>query len=60
MSVPDADDVEWVAEMRRRSSHILDLLRRDPVLARTELDSWADQSATALGLIRTAGGFAEL
>jgi len=59
-TIHDPNDRDWETAKRHRAQYILEILRTDPVIARAELDSWADQSATALGLIRTAGGFAEL
>lgn len=50
--VDQADDRDWETESRRRAAHILDLLRVRPEVARAQLDQWADQSATALGLTR--------
>ncbi len=50
--VDQADDRDWETESRRRAARILELLRVRPEGARAQLDRWADQSATALGLSR--------
>lgn len=50
------DEPDWCRTSRRRCARILDLLRRDPAQARSELNTWATASARALGVARAGGG----
>ena len=50
---PDADAAEWELERAERLALVARLLEQDPNSAISQLDSWAQQTASAIGVERT-------